>query len=141
MRVSLQQKKGFHFEGKGASGVPVQIDGGVNEKSKGASPMELILLGLGACNAMDIVGILDKQKQEIIDYKIEVTGEREKVERAKPFTSAEVKIILEGDIDPGKAWRAAQLSFEKYCSVSMTLEGKVDVSYSVWVNGKEVKAN
>lgn len=138
MKVSLRQKKGYHFEAKGASGVPVQIDASVNEESKGASPMELILMGLGACNAMDMVGILEKQKQEIRNYEIEVIGERVKVERAKPFQSAVVKIMLEGEIDPGKALRAAKLSFDKYCSVSMTLEGKVDVTYKVWVNGEEV---
>ena len=140
MKVSLKQKNGYHFEAKGASGVPVQIDASVNKESQGASPMELVLMGLGACNAMDIVGILEKQKQKITNYKIEVIGDREKVKQAKPFTKAEVKIVLEGEIDPARALRAAKLSFDKYCSVSITLEGKVEVTYSVWVNGEEVTA-
>lgn len=140
MKVYIKQKEGFHFEGKGASGVPVQIDASVNQESKGASPMELVLMGLGACNAMDIVGILDKQKQKITRYEIEVVGEREPVAQAKPFKRATVNIRLEGAVDPGKALRAAKLSFEKYCSVSLTLEGKVEVDYKVWVNGEEVPA-
>ncbi|MCB0453615.1 MAG: OsmC family protein, partial [Aequorivita sp.] len=81
MKVSLNRiNDNYLFEAKGASGVPVLIDNKTeNEASKGASPMELLLMGVGGCNAIDIVMILKKQRQEITSYKIEVEGHRKEV--------------------------------------------------------------
>lgn len=128
----------FHFEAKGNSGVPINIDSKTDVASKGASPMELVLMGIGGCSAIDIVSILQKQRQEIKSYKMEIEGERKEVLQAKPFEAVLVKIFLEGDIDEAKAIRAAKLSFEKYCSVSLTVKGCVEVTYSLTLNGKEV---
>lgn len=137
MKVSLKRKnEKFLFEAIGASGVPVYIDNKTDEASRGASPMELILMGVGGCNAIDIISILQKQRQEITSYHIEVEGERKEVREAKPFQSIHVTIFLEGKIDPSKAIRAAQLSFEKYCSVSITLEESVKTTYSIILNGE-----
>ena len=140
MKVSLNRiNDNYLFEAKGASGVPVLIDNKTeNEASKGASPMELLLMGVGGCNAIDIVMILKKQRQEITSYKIEVEGHRKEVREAKPFEAIHVTIYLEGKIDEAKAIRAAQLSFEKYCSVSITLEASVKISYSIVLNGKSL---
>ena len=140
MKVKLERKNdNYLFEAKGASGVPVFIDNKTDEPSKGASPMELLLMGVGGCNAIDIVMILKKQRQEITSYKIEVEGQRKEVRDAKPFESMHVTIFLEGKIDGAKAIRAAQLSFEKYCSVSITLEASVKITYSIVLNGKAIK--
>ncbi|HPE82396.1 MAG TPA: OsmC family protein [Aequorivita sp.] len=141
MKVSLNRiNDNYLFEAKGASGVPVLIDNKTeNEASKGASPMELLLMGVGGCNAIDIVMILKKQRQEITSYKIEVEGHRKEVREAKPFEAIHVTIYLEGKIDEAKAIRAAQLSFEKYCSVSITLEASVKITYSIVLNGKAIK--
>lgn len=139
MKVTLDRiNDDFLFEAKGNSGVAVHIDSKVNDDVNGASPMELLLMAVGGCNAIDIISILKKQRQEITAYQIEVEGNRKEVRQAKPFESIHVSIYLEGKIDPAKAERAAQLSFDKYCSVSITLEGAVDVTYTVFVNGEEV---
>ena len=140
MKVKLERKNdNYLFEAKGASGVPVFIDNKTDEPSKGASPMELLLMGVGGCNAIDIVMILKKQRQEITSYKIEVEGHRKEVREAKPFEAIHVTIYLEGKIDEAKAIRAAQLSFKKYCSVSITLEASVKITYSIVLNGKAIK--
>ena len=140
MKVSLNRiNDNYLFEAKGASGVPVLIDNKTDEPSKGTSPMELLLMGVGGCNAIDIVMILKKQRQEITSYKIEVEGQRKEVRDAKPFESMHVTIFLEGKIDEAKAIRAAQLSFEKYCSVSITLEASVKITYSIVLNGKAIE--
>lgn len=141
MKVSLNRiNDNYLFEAKGASGVPVLIDNKTeNEPSKGASPMELLLMGVGGCSAIDVVSILKKQRQEITSYKMEVEGKRKEVRDAKPFESMHVTIFLEGKIDEAKAIRAAQLSFEKYCSVSITLEASVKITYSIVLNGKSLE--
>ena len=57
----------------------------------------------------------------------------------KPFKKISDRFFLEGEIDPKKAKKAAELSFEKYCSVSKTLDPNVTVNYEVFVNGDLVK--
>ncbi len=139
MKVHLNRiNSDYLFEAKGASGIPVMIDNKTDEGVKGSSPMELLLMGVGGCSAIDIISILKKQKLEIDSYKVEVEGEREEVNGAKPFKSMMVNVYLEGTIPPEKALRAAKLSFEKYCSVSITMQAGVDISYKVFLNGTEL---
>lgn len=139
MKVSLNRiNNNFLFEAKGNSGFPVLIDSKTDEPSKGASPMELLLMGVGGCSAIDVVSILKKQRQNITSYKMEVEGKRKEVREAKPFEAIHVTIFLEGEIEESKAIRAAQLSFEKYCSVSITMEASVEITYNIILNGSEV---
>lgn len=139
MKVTLDRvNSDFNFEAKGATGVSVFIDNKTNDEVKGASPMELLLMAVGGCNAIDIVSILQKQKQEITKYHIEVEGTRKELHQAKPFEAIHVNVFLEGEIADAKAKRAASLSFEKYCSVSLTMQGSVTITYDVFVNGKKV---
>lgn len=142
MKVILERKNDTYlFEAKGDSGVPVFIDSKTDEPSKGASPMELLLMGVGGCSAIDVVSILKKQRQEITSYKMEVEGQRKEVREAKPFEAIHVTLYLEGKIDEAKAIRAAALSFEKYCSVSITMEASVKISYGIILNGKKLKSS
>src|SRR5690554_4202299 len=137
MKVSINRiNDNYLFEAKGASGLPVLMDNSSEVEPKGASPMELLLMGVGGCNAIDVVSILKKQRQQITSYKIDVEGNRKEVGDAKPFDSIHVTLYLEGEIDDAKATRAAALSFEKYCSVSITMAGCVKVTHTVILNGK-----
>lgn len=137
MKVSINRiNDNYLFEAKGASGVPVLMDNSSEEKVNGASPMELLLMGVGGCSAIDVVSILKKQRQNITSYKMEVEGQRKEVREAKPFESIHVTLFLEGEIDAAKAIRAAELSFEKYCSVSITMQDSVKVTYSIILNGE-----
>jgi putative redox protein len=137
MKVTLNRiNEDYLFEAKGANDVPVLIDNKTNDIAKGASPMELMLMAVGGCNAIDIVSILKKQRQEVTSYKIGVEGKRKDTGYAKPFEAIHLIIYLEGNIVAEKAKKAAALSFEKYCSVSMTLGPSVDISYEIVLNGK-----
>ena len=60
------------------------------------------------------------------------------IDGAKPFKDILITVYLEGDVVPEKAQRAAQLSFDKYCSVSKTLEPTAKITYKVVVNNQEV---
>jgi len=136
MKVTLERKNdAYWFQGTGKTPVPVNIDNG----DHGASPMELLLMAVGGCSAVDIVSILTKQKQEISNYSMEVMGERKEVAQAKPFKAMHVNIFLEGKIIPLKAKKAADLSFQKYCSVSLTLEPQVPITYGIFVNGVKIE--
>ncbi len=109
-----------------------------SENKEGVSPMETILMAVAGCSGIDMVSILKKQRQEITKFSAEVTGERIEVDEAKPFKTILVRFFVDGKIDPKKAERAAALSFEKYCSVSKTMEPNVTVNYEVFVNGEKV---
>ena len=136
MKITLDRiNDNFLFEAKGKTGTPILINNTSQEGAKGVSPMELLLMGIGGCNAIDIISILKKQRQVVDSYRIEVEGFRKEVRDAKPFEKAHVKIFLEGAIVPEKAKRAAQLSFEKYCSVTITMESCVNVSHEILING------
>lgn len=141
MKIQLKRiDNDYHFELKNERGHITHIDSkaAVGGHDLAPSPMEYVLMGVAGCSSIDIISILKKQRQEITDYKVEVNGIREKVEDATPFKTIEVTIFLEGDIKPEKAKRAAQLSFEKYCSVSKTLEPTATIDYKVVVNNEEV---
>lgn len=137
MKVNLKRtNEQFLFEAKGATDIPVYIDNKVEDKVAGVSPMELVLMGVGGCSAIDVIYILQKQKLTITDYRIEVEGSRKEEKAARPFESILVTMYLEGDIPPAKAKRAVGLSFEKYCSVSITLQPCVEIDYRVVLNGE-----
>jgi putative redox protein len=139
MKVTLERiNDEYLFEAKGTSDIPVLIDNKGNDVVKGSSPMELLLMGIGGCSAIDIILILKKQHQEITSYKMVVEGIRKEEKEAKPFKEAKVVIYLEGSIDVAKAIRAADLSFEKYCSVSITLEPNVTINYEIILNGEKI---
>ena len=103
---------------------------------KGVSPMELLLMGVAGCSSIDIISILKKQKQEFKNLYIEVEGKREDGELPSLFTQIHADVFIEGDVDSKKAYKASELSFTKYCSVSKTLEATADISFSVYVNNK-----
>lgn len=139
MKVTLNRiNEDYLLEAKGGNNVSVFIDNKTDDEVKGASPMELLLMAVGGCNAIDIIYVLKKQRQVVDSYKVEVEGTREEVRSAKPFKAIHVTVYLEGDIAPVKAKRAASLSFEKYCSVSITLENSVKVTYDVVLNGTKI---
>ena len=95
-------------------------------------------MGVAGCSAIDVISILKKQRQEITSYSAEVDGTRVEIDGAKPFKEISVIVYLEGEIAPEKAKRAAQLSFEKYCSVSKTLEPTASIVYKVVLNNEEL---
>ena len=124
IEVNLKRVEGdFGFEGSDANGHVVKMDssnetGGVNF---GVRPMQMLLMGLGGCSAIDIVMILKKQRQDVKDFSIKITGEREDEKVPSLWEEAKIIFTLIGDIDKEKAERACELSMNKYCSVAETL--------------------
>lgn len=124
VEINLHRKEGdFGFEATDANGHIVRLDtsdetGGVNF---GVRPMQMLLMGLGGCSAIDIVMILKKQRQTINDFSIKITGEREPGKEPSLWQTVKIIFYLKGDIDKEKADRACQLSMDKYCSVAATL--------------------
>lgn len=140
MKITLNRiNDDYLFECKNSIGNSILLDNiSQSEGTKAVSPMESLLMAVAGCSGIDMVSIMKKQRQELTNFSAEVEGERIQEDDAKPFKNIMVKFFLEGKIDPNKARKAAELSFEKYCSVSKTLEPKVTVNYQVFVNGEAV---
>ncbi|MEO6883073.1 MAG: OsmC family protein [Bacteroidia bacterium] len=137
MKIELKHMNdAFHFEAVNEMGNVVQIDSSTESggQPKGAGPMQLLLMGLGGCSGIDVVMILKKQKQEITDFRISINADREKEKDHSFWKNIHIHFKLKGNIELGKAKRAADLSIEKYCSVAKMLEKTSKITYSVSVN-------
>lgn len=136
MQIKLQKKKNSDFEyvAENNLGHQVELCNSSMDNPTSASPMELVLMAISGCSSIDIVHILKKQNLEIEDLQVETLGTRRETE-PKVFTEINLLVKLKGEIPPKKALRAAQLSFEKYCSVSKMLDQTVEIKYQVELNG------
>ena len=141
MKVALERiNQDYLFKVANPNGHSVLLDNKSKKEGEvaGISPMELLLMGLAGCSSIDVVAILNKQKLNPTSLKMEVEGERNETEIPSLFNKINVKVIVDGEISPEKIRRAVQLSFDKYCSVSKTLEHTAEINYLIFLNGIEI---
>ncbi len=135
MDAKVIWKGNMSFEGTPSSGFPIWMDtstenGGLNN---GIRPMEMVLVGLGGCTAMDVVSILKKKRQEVTAFEIRVHADRSQ-EHPKVFTDITLEYVVTGhNIEPVAVERAIELSETKYCSVSAMLgkSAKINTKYTI----------
>jgi putative redox protein len=135
VKVELKRvNDAVHFEASApSSSVKVHIDGSpeMGGEGLGVRPMEMVLMALASCSALDLVSILKKQKQDLKDFSVSVEGQRRE-ELPPVFIKIDMAFTLKGDIDPAKADRAAELAVKKYCSVhDMLVAGGVEINYTI----------
>lgn len=99
-----------------------------HESNTGPSPMELLLMALGACTAADIVIILEKKRQRLDSLEVICSGERA-AEPPRVWTKLDILFRLRGKLEDGGVKQAIQLSEEKYCSVSATLKKSAELTW------------
>ncbi len=98
-----------------------------SEEGTGLKPSDLLLLGLGGCAGVDVISILEKQRQKVTDLEITITGEQEP-EPPWTFRRIEIEYLLRGkELKEEAVRRAIQLSEEKYCSVGATISGVAEM--------------
>jgi len=132
-KIELSRLDGdFNMEAVNESGNKILLDGAVSigGHDRGMRPMQTLLAAMGACSAIDLISILRKQREELRDIKITVTGEREKDAVPSLYTEVHAHFRLFGQLDKDKAQKAVSLSMEKYCSVAKTLEKTAKITYS-----------
>lgn len=125
----------YHMEAVNEQGNTLQMDGAseIGGSNLAFRPMQMLLAAMGGCSAIDVISILKKQRQDLKDIKVTITGEREKDVVPSLYTEVHAHFKLFGNLDPDKAQKAVDLSIEKYCSVSKTLEKSARITYSVEV--------
>ena len=137
MQVRLQRVNNqVHFVAENADGNRVHIDGSpaVGGQADGFRPMELLLAAVAGCASMDLVPILNKQRQHLDDISIVVDGRRAEGRTPAPFEQIDISFVLTGRIDQRSAERAAALAVEKYCSVAESLAPAVQINWSVVID-------
>lgn len=113
----------FNMEALDENGHKVLMDSSADNggHNNGVRPMQMLLMGLGGCSAIDVIMILKKQRQEIKDFRIEIEADREEGKEPALWVRTNIIFYIKGNIDKDKAARAAELSMLKYCSVTETL--------------------
>jgi putative redox protein len=104
-----------------------------HERASAATPVELLLIALGSCAAVDIISIMQKKRQQVTDYRVEVSGER-RAEHPRSYTRMSLRHIVRGrNINEKALAQAIELSETKYCSVAATLRPTVEIisSYQI----------
>ena len=130
--ATIQSKGDDVFIGTNKHGNVVTIDTN-SDRHSAPTPMELLLIAVGSCTAVDVVDILRKKRQEVSDYKIELSGER-RVEHPRSFSKINVHHIVYGrNVSAQAVESAIKLSDEKYCSVAATIRptAVITTSYEI----------
>jgi putative redox protein len=140
-KIELSRVSGdFGFVASDENGHSIKMDSSPESGGEnfGVRPMQVLLMGLAGCSAIDVIAILKKQRQEVKDYKMVVNGEREKGKEPSLWQDIDVEFHLYGDIDEDKAAKAVELSMGKYCSVSATLQkAGANIKWKVFVHAAE----
>ena len=139
MQTDLKWAGGAAFIGSSPAGHKVVIDGPPEGGGRdlGPRPMEMILLGLGACTGYDIVSILKKARQDVTGIEISVDGKRADAVPSV-FTDINIHFHITGhNVSEKQVDRAIHLSAEKYCSASIMLGKAVNITHTFEVSDSE----
>lgn len=124
MKATVKWVDGAMFMGESGSGHTMVIDGppDAGGRDMGIRPMEMLLLGVGGCSNYDVMTMLRKSRQNVVDCRVEVEAERADAVPAV-FTKIHLHFIITGvGLKESHVARAVQLSAEKYCSASIMME-------------------
>lgn len=127
------------FTGVTPSGHEIKMDAApeVGGENTGARPTELVLNAVAGCTGIDLISILHKMRLNPTAFQMDVKGERAD-DHPRRFTSINIHYALEGELPEDKVVRAIQLSKDKYCSVSHSLNAEITATYSInGENGKQ----
>jgi putative redox protein len=133
MKATVKWTDGAMFLGESGSGHAVVMDGSADlgGRNMGARPMEMLLIGMGGCATYDVMSMLNKSRQKVVDCRVELEAQRADAVPAV-FTDINLHFVVTGvGLKESQVKRAVQLSAEKYCSASIMLAaGGVNVTHS-----------
>lgn len=133
MKATAQWVDGVSFVVETGSGHALVVDGAPEHGGRniGPRPMELVLAGTAACTAFDVVSILRKARQPVVDCVVEAQAERAPAD-PKVFTRVHLIYRIRGDgLDRKHVERAVKLSKDKYCSASIMIARTAELTYEI----------
>ena len=137
MNIELNRiNDAVHLKAESEDGHTVDMDGSpeIGGEGLGTRPMQLLLMSLAGCSSMDICSMLNKQRQQLDEYRVTVEAERDTEQTPAVFKKIHLVFHLKGQLDENKVQRALELSIRKYCSVARMLEKTADITYNYKIN-------
>ena len=131
MKARVKWVEAASFLAESDSGHAIVMDGSpeFGGRNLGVRPMEMLLMGMGGCTAFDVVMILNKARQNIVDVVVEMEATRADAV-PKVFTDIHVHFVVKGrDLSEKQVKRAVDLSAEKYCSASVMLGKTANITH------------
>jgi putative redox protein len=129
VQAQLKWTEGMQFIGRIGDGSAMVLDN--PEGGSGPSPMQLVLMGVAGCTAMDVVFILRKKRLHLTDFTINISGKRTDT-HPKRYESIRIEYLLKGkDLKPKAVEQAITLSQEKYCSATASLNADLTHTYKI----------
>lgn len=120
------------FVAETGSGHALVLDGppDIGGRNIGPRPMEMMLLGVGSCSSVDVIHILKRARQNVVDCDCKVTAQRADTD-PKVFTEIHLHFTVSGhELKAKQVERAVKLSAEKYCSASLMLQATVKITHA-----------
>lgn len=121
------KQEGLTFHSTANTGGRIELASALDEGKEGFRPMELLAMGLGGCTAMDVISILQKKRQDVVDFEVNVH-----TEKAQDYPQVWTKVVIEyvvtgRGVDPAAVERAMQLSRDRYCPAQNMLNKAVEI--------------
>ncbi len=124
------KNKGLTFTATADTGGQIDLSSKMDEGIDGFRPMELLAMGLGGCTAMDVISILQKKRQDVVDFQVNVHTEKAE-EYPQVWTTTQIEYVITGrNIDPSAVERAMELSRTKYCPAQNMLNKAIEIELS-----------
>ncbi|PHR30855.1 MAG: disulfide bond formation regulator [Fluviicola sp.] len=133
MKLELKRiEEPFVFEVENEDGLVCRMDASeaIGGKRKGMRPMELLAASLAGCAAIDITRMLSKKRIPTSHFSIEIDAKRSD-SLPSPFEWIQLNIFVDKDIDRAQVKKVVDLTLEKYCSVSASLNKSISIRYSI----------
>lgn len=131
MKARIKWVQDVMWVAESETGHAVVMDGApeIGGRNLGMRPMEMLLLGMGGCTAMDVISILKKSREQVTDCEIQMQAKRAE-DHPKVFTAIHVHFIVTGKaLKEATVKRAIDLSAEKYCSASIMLGKTASITH------------
>ncbi len=124
MSVKVEWKGDSNFVGYDSKGNTVSLG------RNAIAPMEMLLISLAGCTAIDVVEILTKMRKNVKELNVLVSGERNE-DYPRYWKKVKIEYIIKGSgLSNDDVEKAIKLSMNVYCSVAATISGKAEISYS-----------
>lgn len=125
------QREDLLLEAENDTGNTITLDSGAagGGKNRGPRPLQLLLMGLAGCTSMDVISMLQKMREPLEDFRVEVSAEQA-TEHPHVYTAIHVEYIVVGDVKEESVRKAIRLSEERYCSVNAMLRQAAPITSS-----------
>ena len=129
VKAQIKWTDGMQFVARAGKGPAVVLDSG--DGGSGPSPMEMVLIGVAGCSAIDVISIMEKKRARVTAFQVNITGERAE-EYPKRYTDIQIEFVMWGkEIKPKALEQAIQLSETKYCGAMASLNADFKTTYRI----------